>query len=70
MLRNIRNIFKHEKADYYKPVRINNFWNNNYIEYKTKGDRKTLSVKKYLHKIRPYLKDIMNNLQKYDIWEV
>ena len=68
MLRNIRNIFKHEKADYYKPVRINNFWNNNYIEYKTKGDRKTLSVKKYLHKIRPYLKDIMNNLQKYGIW--
>ena len=53
MLRNIRNIFKHEKADYYKPVRINNFRNNNYIEYKTKGDRKTLSVKKYLHKIRP-----------------
>ena len=70
MLRNIRNIFKDEKADYYKPVRINNFWNNNYIEYKTKGDRKTLSVKKYLHKIRPYLKDIMNNLQKYDIWKV
>ena len=68
MLRGIRNIFKHEKADYYKPVRINNFWNNNYIEYKTKGDRKTLSVKKYLHKIRPYLKDIMNNLQKYGIW--
>ena len=70
MLRNIRNIFKHEKADYYKPVRINNFWNNNYIEYKTKDDRKTLSVKKYLHKIRPYLKDIMNNLQKYGIWKV
>ena len=70
MLRDIRNIFKHEKADYYKPVRINNFWNNNYIEYKTKGDRKTLSVKKYLHKIRPYLKDIMNNLQKYGIWKV
>ena len=70
MLRDIRNIFKHEKADYYKPVRINNFWNNNYIEYKTKGDRKTLSVKKYLHKIRPYLKDIMNNLQRYDIWKV
>ena len=70
MLRDIRNIFKHEKADYYKPVRINNFRNNNYIEYKTKGDRKTLSIKKYLHKIRPYLKDIMNNLQKYDIWKV
>ena len=70
MLRDIRNIFKHEKADYYKPVRINNFWNNNYIEYKTKGDRKTLSVKKYLHKIRPYLKDIMNNLQQYGIWKV
>ena len=43
-----------------------NFWSNNYIEYKSNGDRKTLSVKKYFSKIRPYLKDIMNNLKKSD----
>ena len=38
--RDIRNLFEHEEEDYYKPIRISNFWSNNYIEYKSKGDRK------------------------------
>ena len=43
---------------------VSNFWSNNYIEYKSNGDRnKTLSVKEYLNKIIPYLKDI-NSLKK------
>ena len=54
ILRSIRNLFEHE--DYYKPVRIGNFWSNSYIECKSKGDWKTLSVKKYLNKIRTYFK--------------
>ena len=30
-----------------KPVRVNNFWSNNYIEYESNGDmNKTLSDKK------------------------
>ena len=42
---------------------------NNYIEYESNGERnKTLSVEEYLNKIRPYLKDIINNLKKSDIW--
>ena len=57
IFRDIRNLFEHE--DYYKPVRVGNFWSNNYIEYKVKGDRKTLSAEEYLHKIRSYLKDII-----------
>ena len=72
-LRVIRNLFQHEKEqeNYYKPKRVNNFWSNNYIEYKSKGDRnKTLSVKKHLNKIRPYLKDIINNLKKSDTWKI
>ena len=32
---------------------------------KSKGKRKTLSVKEYLNKTKPYLKDIMNDLKKY-----
>ena len=31
---------------------------------------KTLSVKKYLNKIRPYLKNISNNLKKSDTWKI
>ena len=30
------------------------------IEYKGKGDRKTLSIEEYLNKTKPYLKDIIN----------
>ena len=44
---------------------MSNFWSNNYIDYKSNGDRnKTLSVEEYLTKIRPCLKDIINNLKK------
>ena len=60
-----------EEENYYKPVRISNFWSNNYIEYEIKGDRnKTLSVEKYLNKIRSYLNDIINNLKKSDTWKI
>ena len=70
IIRDIRDLFEHEEEDYYKPVRVGNFWSNNHIEYKSKGDRKKLSVKKYLNKIRPYLKDIINNLKKFDSWKI
>ena len=68
VLRNIMNLSKHEEGEnYYKPVRLNNFWSNNYIEYKSNGDKnRIISVKEYLDKIRPYLKDIINDLKKPD----
>ena len=72
ILRDIKNLFEHEEEEnYYKPVRVSNFWSNNYIEYESNGDRnKTLSVEEYLNKIRPYLKDIINNLKKSDTWKI
>ena len=51
ILRCIKNLFEHEKEEenYYKPVRVNNFWSNNYIEYESNSDtNKTLSVEEYL----------------------
>ena len=70
ILRDIRNFFEHEKGEeenYYKPVRVSNFWSSNCIEYESKGDRnKTLWVEKYLNESRPYLKDIINNFKKSD----
>ena len=59
MLRDIKNLFEHEEEEknYYKPVRVSNFWSNNYIQYKSNGDRnKTPSVVEYLDKISPYYK--------------
>ena len=73
VLRNIKNLFEYEKEEkiYYKPVRVNNFWNNNYIEYKSYGDKNTiLSIEEYLDKIRPYLRDIKNDLKQSDTYKI
>ena len=73
ILRNIKNLleYENEEENYYKPVRVNNFWSNNYIEYKSNGDKnKILSVRENLNKIRPYIKDIINYLKKSDMWEI
>ena len=70
IIRDITNLFKQEKKDCYKPVRVANFWSRNYIKYESNGGRnKTLSVKEYLNKIKLYLKDIINDLKKFDSWK-
>ena len=40
IIRDNRKFFEHEKEDFYKSVRVGNFWTNNYIEYESNGDRK------------------------------
>ena len=64
------NIFK-PKEDNYKPVRIGNAFNSNYIEYKSNGDKdKTLSIKDYLDEIKPYLSDIKNDHKTQGEWKI
>ena len=71
IVKGIRNLLEHEKEDYYKAVRVGNFWSNNHIECESNGDRdKTLSVEVYRNKSRPYLKDKINNLKKSDMWKI
>ena len=54
-------IFDPEK-DHYKPIKTASAFNNNYIQYKTIGDKdKKLTIKKYLDKMRPYLGVIIND---------
>ena len=71
IIRYIKTLFKQQKEYYYKPVRIGNFWKNNYIEYEISGGRnKNLSVKEYFKEIKPYLRDIIINLQKSNSWKI
>ena len=59
MLRNSKNLSQYEKEEkhYYKPARVNKLGSNNYIEYKSNGDKNgILPVEEYLNKIKPYLK--------------
>ena len=60
-----------EEENYYKQLRVSNFWSNNYIEYNSISDRnQTLSVEEYPNKIKPYFKDIINSLRKSGTWKV
>ena len=38
IIRDIRTFLEQEEKDYYKPMRVGNFWNNNYIDYESSGD--------------------------------
>ena len=45
-IRDVRTLSEQQEDNYYKPIKVGNFWNNNYIEYEINGDRnKNLSVK-------------------------
>ena len=69
--RNIRKLFEQQKKDYYKPKRVSNFWDDNYIEYESNGDKnRNLSREEYLNKIKPYLKNIIIDLQNSDTWKI
>ena len=60
----IKTIFKREE-DHYKRKSVNSFWNYNDIKFEINGDRnKNLLVKEYLKEIKPYLKDVISDLQK------
>ena len=48
IIRDIRILFKQED-DCYRPTRVGNFWNNNYIEHGSSGD---------INKIKPYFRSI------------
>ena len=51
IIRDIQTLFEQEEKDYYKPKRLNNFWNNNYIDYESNGDKnRNLSQDEYLNK--------------------
>ena len=57
VIRYLRNLFEHEEEENcFKPVRVGNFWSNNYIEYESNGDtNKSLSIEEYFNKIRPHI---------------
>ena len=68
IVRDIRTLFEQEDDYYYfERKRVSNFLNNNYIEYKSNGNRnKNLSLDKYLDKIEPYLRHVIIDLQNSD----
>ena len=61
-IRQIENLFDEINEDYYKPIKTKGAFNNNYIEYESRGDKdKRLSVREYLYMIIPYLENMIRN---------
>ena len=55
--------------DYYKRTFVKSGYNNNYIQYESKGD-KILTVKEYLSLIEPYLADMINDYKSKGEWKI
>ena len=56
--------------DYYKLIRTGNAFSSNCIEYESNADKdKLLWIKVYLDKIKPYLRNMINNLMTEDEWK-
>ena len=52
-------------------INQSSFRNNNHTEYESNGDRnKNLSLKEYLDKMKPYLRDIIIDLQESVTWKI
>ena len=56
-IENVQDLFK---ILIYKPTIVKSGYNNNYIEYRSKGD-KLLTVEEYLALTEPYLRELIND---------
>ena len=55
--------------DYYKTISVKSGYNNNYIQYKSKGD-KILTLKEYLDLTEKYLRKLINYYKNKGEWKV
>ena len=55
--------------EYYKPILVKSGYNNNYVQYKRRGD-KILTLKEYLDLIEKYLRKLINYYKNNDEWKV
>ena len=55
--------------DYCKPIIVNSAFNNNYIQYESKGD-KILTIEEYLSMIESYLVDMINDYKNKGEWKI
>ena len=66
----IKDLFKPSiDKDYYKPVLVKSSYNNNFVQYESKGD-KILSIQEYLSLIEKHLKKLINQYKKEGEWKI
>ena len=69
-IKDIKDLFKPSTdKDYYKLVLVKSGYNNNFVQYESKGD-KILSIQEYLALIEKYLKKLINQYKKEGEWKI
>ena len=53
----------------YKPTIVKSGYNNNYIEYRSEGD-KILPIEEYHALIEPYLRELINDYKSKGEWKI
>ena len=68
-IKDIQDLFKLSiDKDHYKPVLVKSGYNNNFVQYESKGD-KILSIQEYLALIEKYLRKLINQCKKGE-WKI
>ena len=68
-IRDIKDLFELSiDEDYYKPVLLKSGYNNNYVQYESKGDR-ILGIHEYLTLIEKYLRELVNHYKNKGEWK-
>ena len=57
------------KISIYKPTIVKSGYNNNYIEYRSEGD-KLLTIEEYLNLIEPYLRELIKDHKNKGEWKI
>ena len=66
----MHNLFKLSiDKDYYQPILVKRGYNNNFIQYESKGD-KILTLKEYLTLIEQYLRELINDYKNNGEWKL
>ena len=65
-IENVQDLFK---ILIYKPTLVMSGYNNNYIQYESKGDN-ILTIEEYLASIEPYLRELINDYKHKGEWKI
>ena len=55
--------------DHYKPILVKSGYNNNYVQYESKGDR-ILTIQEYLALIEKYLRKLIKHYKDEGEWKI
>ena len=69
-IKDIKDLFKLSiDEDYYKPVLFKSGYNDNYVQYESKGDR-ILATHEYLTLIEKYIRELINHYKNKGEWKI